>query len=50
VLTALGLSDDDAFDALRLSLGRFTTGDDIDRATDEVVEVVRTLRGEPAAV
>jgi cysteine desulfurase len=46
VLTALGLDDDDAFDALRLSLGRFTTADDIDRAADEVAAAVETLRAE----
>jgi cysteine desulfurase len=50
VLTALGLDDDDAFDALRLSLGRFTTADEIDRAAAEIVDAVETLRGEPAAV
>jgi cysteine desulfurase len=50
VLTALGLEDDDAFDALRLSLGRFTTADEIDRAAAEIVDAVETLRGEPAAV
>jgi len=44
VLTALGLSDDDAFDVLRLSLGRFTTDDQIDRAADEIAAAVARLR------
>ncbi|MEP0548598.1 MAG: cysteine desulfurase family protein [Rhodothermales bacterium] len=47
VLTALGLSDDDAFDTLRLSLGRFTTEDEIGRAADEIVTAVARLRAEP---
>lgn len=48
VLTALGLSDDDAFAALRLSLGRFTTADEIERAIEEIAGAVETLRAEPA--
>ena len=50
VLTALGLSDDDAFSALRLSLGRFTTEDDIDRTAAEIVEAVETLRTDSVPV
>lgn len=48
VLTALGLSDDDAFAALRLSLGRFTTAAEIERAIEEIAAAVETLRAEPA--
>jgi cysteine desulfurase len=47
VLTALGLSDEDAFSSLRLSLGRFTTEEDVDLAADEIVAAVDTLRAEP---
>lgn len=41
VLKALGLSDDDARATLRLSLGRFTTTEDVAFAGDELVEAVR---------
>ena len=47
VLTALGLEDDDAFASLRLSLGRFTTADEVTRAADEIVAAVDALRAEP---
>ena len=47
VLTALGLNEDDAFDALRLSLGRFTTAEDIDRAVTLIPTAVAQLRAEP---
>lgn len=50
VLTALGLDDEDAFSSLRLSLGRFTTEEDIDRAADEIESAVATVRAEPAPV
>ena len=47
VLTALGLEEDDAFDALRLSLGRFTTTEEIDRAIHLIPAAVTQLRAEP---
>ncbi len=47
VLTALGLDDEAAFSSLRLSLGRFTTEDEIDRAADEITAAVAQLRAEP---
>jgi cysteine desulfurase len=44
VLSAMGLPDDDAFSTLRLSLGRFTTEDEVERAIAEVVAAVRPPR------
>lgn len=44
VLRAMGVSDTLAHASLRFSLGRWTTEDEIDRATARVVEVVRSLR------
>lgn len=40
VLTAMGLSDADAFSSLRLSLGRFTTDEEIQRAAVVITEAV----------
>jgi cysteine desulfurase len=51
VLLAMGISRDAAFEAIRLSLGRFTTEQDIAIACDSVVgavEHVRTLNRESA--
>jgi len=48
VLTAHGLSDDDARATVRLSLGRPTTEADVDRALDAIVENVRTLQEQPS--
>ncbi|MYA49223.1 MAG: aminotransferase class V-fold PLP-dependent enzyme [Chloroflexi bacterium] len=44
VLIAMGLGEDRAHSALRLSLGRFTTEEDIDRSVDEITGAVRELR------
>ncbi|NMC65108.1 MAG: cysteine desulfurase [Acidobacteria bacterium] len=44
VLLAIGLSPEEASSALRFSLGRFNTDEDIDRALTEVHEIVNELR------
>ena len=44
VLTAMGLSDDDARASLRLSVGRFTTEDDIKRAAADIIATVNKLK------
>lgn len=44
VLAAMGVDPRLAVGALRLSLGHTTTGDDIDRGVDVIVESVTTLR------
>lgn len=49
VLRALGLSDALAHSSLRVSLGRFSTEDDVDLFARRVVEVVPRLRRDSAA-
>lgn len=44
VLLAMGLSPEKARGSLRLSLGRFTTREEIDRAAEAVIEAVGRLR------
>lgn len=44
VLTAIGLSDDDARSTLRFSLGRGTTADEIDTAVEVIPRVVERIR------
>ncbi|WP_257263144.1 IscS subfamily cysteine desulfurase [Endozoicomonas sp. ONNA2] len=44
VLRALGLSDELAHSSLRISLGRFTTGAEVDHAVAEIREAVAKLR------
>lgn len=44
VLTAIGLSDDEARSTLRFSLGRGTTPEEIDRATEIIPHVVERIR------
>ena len=44
VLRAMGVSDELAGSSLRLSLGRFTTEDEIDRAAERITEEVNRLR------
>ena len=48
VLTAHGLSDADARSTVRLSMGRPTTTDEIDRAIDAVIENVREQQQTPS--
>lgn len=43
VLTAMGISDSSALSAIRFSLGRWSTEDEIDRAVDHVMTAVQTL-------
>ncbi len=50
VLRAMGLPAEDALAAIRFSLGRFTTSDEVDYALDHVVEAVETLRREATTV
>ena len=52
VLMAMGLGEDRASSALRLSLGRFTTEEDIDRSVEQITGSVQELRrlNETAAV
>jgi cysteine desulfurase len=38
VLTAMGLETDRSLSALRLSLGRWSTTDDLDRAADQILK------------
>ena len=49
VLRALGLSEDEARASLRISLGRFTTAEEVDRAAALLAEGVMRLRAEAAA-
>lgn len=44
VLEAMGLDPEAAKGTLRLSLGRFTDQDDVDRAAEKIARAVRTLR------
>lgn len=44
VLKAMGLSDSDALSSIRLSLGRFTTVTDIERATSHIRKIFSELR------
>lgn len=49
VLTAMGYSDDEAFSAVRFSLGRPSTAADVDSAVAQVAEAVRSVRHRVAA-
>ncbi len=44
VLLAMGLSREAAFEAVRFSLGRFTTGEDVDTAIERTVTAVEYIR------
>ncbi len=44
VLTAMGLNDADARASLRLSVGRFTTEEDIERAAQDIIATVNKLK------
>jgi cysteine desulfurase len=50
VLTAMGYPEDEARGALRLSLGRTTTDDDIERASEVVPRVLASMRTGGAVV
>ena len=45
VLTAMGLDPEVALGAIRLTVGRGTTEEDVDRAVDALIRSVRALRG-----
>jgi len=47
VLRAMGVSDELAASSLRLSLGRFTTVEEVDRAAARIIEEVNRLREMP---
>ena len=47
VLRAMGVSDELAVSSLRLSLGRFTTVEEVDRAAARIIEEVTRLREMP---
>jgi cysteine desulfurase len=49
VLTAMGLSRDDARSSLRFSLGRTTTAEEIDRALEIIPRTIAKLRAERSA-
>jgi cysteine desulfurase len=50
VLTAMGYPEDEARGALRLSLGRTTTDDEISLAMDVVPRVIRSIQAASATV
>lgn len=45
VLKAMGLSDEEALNSIRFSLGRFTTSEEIDVAIEQVLELAGKLHG-----
>jgi cysteine desulfurase len=45
VLEAIGVPEDLASASLRIGLGRFTTGEEVDFAAEKIIEVVHQLRG-----
>jgi len=49
VLRALGLNDELAHSSIRFSLGRFTTGEEIDFTIQQVSKAVKQLREMSAA-
>lgn len=46
VLLAMGLSPEDAFSTVRISLGRFNTMEDVDHTLNQLISAVNTLRAE----
>ncbi|MEZ4702687.1 MAG: cysteine desulfurase family protein [Rhodothermales bacterium] len=47
VLKAMGLSDEAAYATLRISLGRFTTEEEMNHATNSMISVVERLQKKP---
>ncbi|MGJ3252127.1 MAG: IscS subfamily cysteine desulfurase [Elainellaceae cyanobacterium] len=45
VLMALGHSQESAYASIRFGLGRFNTGDEIDRVAQEAIATIQSLRG-----
>ncbi len=45
ILKAIGVPEDLASASMRIGLGRFTTGEEIDFASQKIIEVVHQLRG-----
>ncbi|MGI8703881.1 MAG: hypothetical protein ACR2JZ_05160, partial [Candidatus Limnocylindrales bacterium] len=50
VLSAMGYPDEEARGALRLTLGRTTTAEEIERASSIVPDVLRRMKSASAAV
>lgn len=50
VLTAMGLSTDEANASIRISIGRQTTQQDIDVAIDAIAKAVQYVRGKEAEI
>src|SRR5690606_19670421 len=50
VLTAIGLSRSQAYQTIRVGLGRFTTASDIELAAEAISGAVQRIRGIPSAV
>ena len=50
VLTAMGLSTDEANASIRISIGRQTTQQDIDTAIDAIAKAVQYVRGKEAGI
>ncbi len=48
VLKAMGLSDEEAYATLRISFGRFSTTEEVDFATSEIIEKVNYLHAKVA--
>jgi len=44
VLKAMGMSDEEAFSSLRISLGRFTTAEDVQLAANMLIQAIHKLR------
>jgi cysteine desulfurase len=44
VLKAMGLSDDESYGSMRISLGKFTTEEEIDLAANSIINVIDILR------